>query len=196
MTTFQPLSPNNGPRNSDDAPVSPSADDEPLASSFDFGEEPGAPSTGDGDGVHGAASGGDNSGGDVLAPRTFTRDEFFAAFIGCFKGANVLVQYKTGEALRSLDIAADDPAARAASDAIYDTALEVPWLHWLLSPGNKWVQRIAVIGAFGFTVSTGVAAELKARRPTPVKPTGAAPQAAEPQPVATAPAHVDGQELK
>lgn len=35
-----------------------------------------------------------------------------------------------------------------AAGAIYDTCADTPALHWVIAPGGKWFQRIAVAGAF------------------------------------------------
>lgn len=94
------------------------------------------------------------------------KDEFFTAFRALFAAPNVWRAYKGRAALQSLKIEADDAAARQASDALYDTCLDVPWLRWLLAPENKWLERAVVIGTFAYARGTAVSVELR-RDPAP-----------------------------
>lgn len=96
--------------------------------------------------------------GDDSPPGVLSRDQFFEAFRGCF---NIGHQF-TG--LQSLAVPANDNAARAACDAVYDIALEVEYLRFLIQPGNVWIQRSIAIGAFAVPKYLGVTAELDARR--------------------------------
>lgn len=112
--------------------------------------EPSAQSTGEA--VEGEIVGGDGP------PGVLSRDQFFEAFRGCF---NIGHQF-TG--LESLAVPANDNTARAACDAVYDIALEVEYLRFLIQPGNTWIQRSIAIGAFAVPKYLGVKAELEARR--------------------------------
>gem|GEM_PF-4508538 len=89
-------------------------------------------------------------------------DEFYGGFCLAFNLPAGMAR------LDSLAVDQGDPAARAASDALYETALETPALRFLVSPGNKWVQRALVIVAFAGPKAAAVRAELAARR-TPVR---------------------------
>lgn len=68
-------------------------------------------------------------------------------------------------AVRTLIEAPAKPEARPACDAIYDTAREVPSLHFLIKPGSVWMQRGMVVLAYAVPVAIGVKAELAARAP-------------------------------
>lgn len=72
------------------------------------------------------------------------------------------------EPLRSLTIAPDDDQARAAADAIYDTAAETPLMRFLLQPGSAWFGRLLVVGAFAAGKYRLVSDEIRARRARPV----------------------------
>lgn len=88
----------------------------------------------------------------------FDRETFFGAFVqgqvlaGTFLGLQTLVE------------APKSDAARPAADAIYDSLVETPALHFLLKPGNKWIGRAVVIGAYAGPVVVGCKAELAAKR--------------------------------
>lgn len=96
--------------------------------------------------------------------------------MGGFKFAHHLSGFK------SLDVP-DDGAARGASQAIYETILDVPALHFMLSPGGKWWGRAAAIGIFTLPIAMGVKTEILQRKtprsqsPGPARP---APQPTEP----------------
>jgi hypothetical protein len=73
--------------------------------------------------------------------------------------------------LKSLAIEeARRPEADAAADALFDTAGEVSWLHWLIEPANIWMQRGFALGMFSWGTWRGVSAELAERRQA--KPVG------------------------
>lgn len=66
--------------------------------------------------------------------------------------------------LKSLAVDEHDGKARAASEALYETILDIPALHFMLSPGGKWGGRIMAIAAFAIPMARGVQDELVARR--------------------------------
>ena len=97
-----------------------------------------------------------------------TRDQFFTAFCAIFAAPNILILAQGQPHLDSLVIDRDDAAARAASNALYDTCADVPWLRWLIQPENVWLQRAAAIGLFGYQRYQLVRMELSSRViPTP-----------------------------
>jgi hypothetical protein len=68
---------------------------------------------------------------------------------------------------KSLAIKPDEQAsANAACDAIYDSALEVEWLKFLIQPGNVWVGRILAIAMFTGPKLQALRAEIEARQST------------------------------
>lgn len=89
-----------------------------------------------------------------------TTDQFFMAFRGVIQAPNFVMK----PPLKSLEIDEGDQAARAASDAIYETCADVPWLNFLIEPGNVWAGRAIVVGAFAFGMTTAVRSELAERR--------------------------------
>jgi hypothetical protein len=109
---------------------------------------------------------------EPAAPVVLDRDQFWELFRGCFAMSSSLAAVVPIGGKRapiaSLAIAPEEePAARAASDALYDTAEEVPSLRWLIEPGNVWVQRAVVCLAFAAPKAAAVSAELQARRAAP-----------------------------
>lgn len=96
---------------------------------------------------------------DPAASGFLTKDQFYAGFGGCFTMASAVTR------LKSLEISENDRMAREASDAIYDTAIETPMFHFLVRPGNVYVQRSLVILVFAKTKSDMVKAEIAMRRP-------------------------------
>lgn len=110
--------------------------------------------------------GADDSAGDIegegqAKPVLLSRDEFFGVFRFTISAPNMVIS----PALKSLNISKEDQAARDAAEAIYDIALEVDSLRFLIEPGNKWIKRAAAIGGFGFGMYMSVTAELAARKP-------------------------------
>jgi len=86
-----------------------------------------------------------------------TADVFAEGFKIAFSVAGDLTGLETLK--RAPEQATADPAAAA----LYETCREVPWLHWLLRPEGKWLQRVIVLGAFAVPVYAGCRAELAAR---------------------------------
>ena len=75
--------------------------------------------------------------------------------------------------LQSLPIKENElEAARGASDAVYDTALEVPWLRFLVEPSNIYVQRAIVIAAYAIPKAIAVRAEVMAMKSASGTPMG------------------------
>ena len=58
----------------------------------------------------------------------------------------------------------EESSATAACDAIYDSALEVEWLKFLIQPGNVWVGRILAIAMFTGPKLQALRAEIEARQ--------------------------------
>lgn len=87
-----------------------------------------------------------------------TKDQFFAGLGGCFTMASAVTR------LKSLEIEPGDRIAREASDAIYDTAAEIPMFNFLIRPGNVYVQRALVIFVFAKTKADAVKDEVMAKR--------------------------------
>ncbi len=108
-------------------------------------------------------------------PDTVTADQFFAAFRSLIGAPNVLRALQRRPPLKSLQIAPDDEAARQASDALYETCLEVPWLRWMVTYEGKWIKRAVAIGGFGLGLSASVMAELNAERAQTAQPAKAEP---------------------
>lgn len=69
--------------------------------------------------------------------------------------------------LKSLHVDEGDGKARAASEALYDTILEVPALHFLIQPSGQKMQRVLAVAAFALPMAVGVRNELLERRAGP-----------------------------
>lgn len=82
---------------------------------------------------------------------------FTTLFFGGFRAAHLM----TG--LNSLHVPEGDKGATAAAEALHDTIMDVPALHFLLQPQGKWLTRVFVIGSFVVPLSLATARELKAR---------------------------------
>lgn len=155
--TFEPISSDSKPEAVAEMDGEGQATGGGAPEAYDLGEinfdefavegEPGA------DGIDGEPAAANENAAGLL-----TKDQFWEGFRGCF---NVGQQVT---ALESLGVPANDMGARAASDAVYDIALETEYLRFLIQPGNVWVQRALVIGAFTFPKYMGVKAELAERR--------------------------------
>ncbi len=93
-----------------------------------------------------------------------SRDDFFACLRAVFGAPNALLLAKGHDPLLSLQIHPGDDHARRASDCLYDTCLDVPWLRWLLSPDGTWAQRAMIIGGFAFAKFQVIRAEIDERK--------------------------------
>lgn len=128
-----------------------------------------------------------------------SRDDFFSCFRFAVAAPNMAVK----PPLASLQIDDGDMAARAASDALYETCQDVPWLNFLIEPGSVWAGRVIVIGGFFFGLSRNVTAEMAARNAKPNTPRESGSPAPNPggnggNPAAVVPLreHVDMEEIE
>jgi hypothetical protein len=110
-------------------------------------------------GTPGAETGADSAAqGPVFMPR----DEWCKVWLAAHGIAGFI--------LNSAALQRVTPELRGAMDAagaIYDTAAEVSWLHWLLDPHSKWFQRAIVVAGFYGPLFREVQGEIRARRAKP-----------------------------
>lgn len=100
-------------------------------------------------------------------PGLLSREQFFVAFKSMFNVASVVPVPPLP--LKSLAITpGDEAAARGASDALYDIALESTYFRWLIEPQSVWVQRAVVIGSFASVKFVAVREEIRAKNARPV----------------------------
>jgi len=97
-----------------------------------------------------------------------TKDEFFMFFSSSFTVSASIVGAIQPPPLQTLMKAGELQTARPAADALYDMAAKFSWLEFLIRKEGQWVASVAVLGAFGIQLSTGIIAELEARKPAPV----------------------------
>lgn len=93
----------------------------------------------------------------TIRPPQMTREEFHKAFCLVFNVTSSITR------LKSLSVDPKDGAALGASEAIYDTAAEIPALNFLLQPGGKWGGRALMVGAFALPMAHSVKEELAQR---------------------------------
>lgn len=84
------------------------------------------------------------------------------AFHALFCTGFCTASYITG--LKSLEVDKSDGAARACTQALYDTIIDTPALHFLLMPQNKWLERAIAIGMFTIPMAGAVSKEMKAKK--------------------------------
>lgn len=130
-----------------------------FVGAFEGGDGAGVEPTGE----HPGGAGGGSLEGTGRTAALLAPDEFFVAFRALVGAPNIVLYGRGVEPLRTLQIAENDPAARAASDALYETCLDVPWMRFLIQPESKWAQRSLVVGSFAVGLVQGVRAELSAR---------------------------------
>lgn len=100
-------------------------------------------------------------------PGLLSREQFFVAFKSMFNVASVVPVPPLP--LRSLAInPSDEMAARGASDALYEIALESKYFRWLIEPESIWVQRTVAIGMFASVKFVAVREEIRAKNARPV----------------------------
>ena len=72
-------------------------------------------------------------------------DDFYKMFGGGFTFFGHMTKVEPFKMVENM------PSSRPASDALYETILDIPALHFLLNPmrHSKWIGRAFVIGVFG-----------------------------------------------
>lgn len=80
------------------------------------------------------------------------------SFHKVFCGGFTAVGHMTG--LESLMVDEADGKAAACTQALYETILDVPMLHFLLMPQNKWLGRAMAIGMFTIPMVNAVKNEI------------------------------------
>lgn len=103
----------------------------------------------------------ENPGVDISANASgmLTRDQFYGAFESVFAFGGAITK------LESLPIQpGEKPSANAAANILYDMALELPWLRFLIEPQNIMLQRVIVVGSFGYMKYAAVKLEIDFRR--------------------------------
>lgn len=88
-----------------------------------------------------------------------TQDQFVKSFRGLFNVSSAM------SGLKSLAVPEENRAANEAAIAIYDTAVDVRWLRFLIRPQAVWLERTAAILAFTVPMGKAVRDEIKARGP-------------------------------
>lgn len=84
------------------------------------------------------------------------------AWQGGLRHALSLGGHMTG--LRTLLASPDAPTFPDAAQAMYDSILACPPLHFLIRPGGLWIQRAAAVMVWAVPIGAGVRAELAERR--------------------------------
>lgn len=92
------------------------------------------------------------------------KDQFIKMYCGGFHAASRL----TG--IKSIDCSADEARCVEGFGALYETAHDIPVLHFMLRPTGKWLGRAMAMGMLFAPMAVGVSEELKAKQ----KPTGKA----------------------
>lgn len=98
-----------------------------------------------------------DGGASVVVGDVVPMAEWIAGFLGGFNLAGNFVQ-----ALKILP--EEEGKARAAAEAIYATAVEVPSLRFLIAPQGKWIGRGVAVAMFLGPKVTGARAEIVERR--------------------------------
>lgn len=119
----------------------------------------------------------DDAAQTIIPEEVISKEQFREGFVGVFH---------VGHRLSKLNALAIDgervSVAHGAADALYETALDVSWLRWLISPGNKWVQRAFAMGAFAVPLGMATVAELRERQAVKGQTARRRPDDAKPPP--------------
>ncbi len=90
-----------------------------------------------------------------------TRQQFEESFIGLH---GMAAAFSGLESIALPNSRVDTGTANEVAGAIYETILDVPMLHFILQPGNKWLGRALVMVVYVQGMRGAVGAELAARR--------------------------------
>lgn len=105
---------------------------------------------------------GEQSGPGIVGPEEF--EKFY------FKGILNLASMFTGlQSLKLPNSHVSDEDTAQASRALYDSIVDVPFLHFLLRPGGKWAERGFTLFIFGAGMAEAVKAEREAIRAAAAK---------------------------
>lgn len=99
-----------------------------------------------------------------MSQQFLSKDEFFQfVFVPAHTMPATLMKIK------SLHIQPDEKeSARQASDAIYDTIMDTPILHFIIKPSSVWVQRALVIWAYAAPKAAAVREEIRMKNATDI----------------------------
>lgn len=97
-----------------------------------------------------------------------SKDKFFEFFGSLFVLGGNMVGFMPPlyAPLQTLTRAPQLPAARGASDAIYELAEKYEWLNWLIQEDSADLKRFIAIAAFGFQLGGSLQQELRSRAET------------------------------
>lgn len=113
------------------------------------------------DDLIGAASSSENDGAGAgsipPADKMLSREDFHKLFVGGFKAGHHL------SGLQSLMLEDGNEAARDCAYALHETIVDIPMLHFILQPGNKWLDRAFAVGLFTVPMAMSVRTEIAAR---------------------------------
>ena len=90
-----------------------------------------------------------------------TQEDFRTLWVKGFGGASMLTGIKA-LSLPNSHVGIEE--AEMCADAIYETILDIPALHFMLNPSNKWLERAMVIGMFTMGMRNAVIQEAIERR--------------------------------
>jgi len=111
--------------------------------------------------------------GETVSSQMLSKDDFYKMFLGGFAMGHAYSK------LESLKVEADNQSALNCSNAMYDTIADIPALHFLITPQNKWLERSIAIGMFTIPMAIAVKAELQLRQ-EPIRETHSKSYRAEP----------------
>ena len=96
----------------------------------------------------------------ALTSKMLTRDEFRDSFVGLHGAAAAFTGIK---ALALPNSHINTATADEVSDTIYETILDIPMLHFMLYPGNKWLGRGFVMVMYVQGMRNAIGEEVAAR---------------------------------
>lgn len=96
-----------------------------------------------------------------------TKDQFRQSFIGLH---GMAASFSGVQSLALPNSHVNEQTANEVADTIYETIMDVPMMHFILQPGNKWLGRAFVMAVYVQGMRGAIAAEMATRTPQKAQP--------------------------
>jgi hypothetical protein len=97
----------------------------------------------------------------AISAKMLTQDQFRQSFIGLHGMASSFTGWQS---LALPNSHVNEATANEVADTLYETILDVPMLHFMIQPGNKWLGRTIVMAVYVQGMRQAITAEAAQKR--------------------------------